>query len=90
MVVRVTMISPVDLATVDSVVNTVVQHVARSLRRQGHRGGLGDSRGLREVVRQHVLMLANEPVEPDIATLISVAFEAVPEWALLAKAGVPT
>lgn len=38
----------------DSVTNSVVQDVAKSLDRQGCKGGLGDARALRAAVRQIV------------------------------------
>ncbi len=81
------MSSVVDPAVIDSVVKTVVQHVALSLRREGHLGGLGDSRRLRELVRQHVSTVVSESVDPNIETLLALTSVSIPKWAALMKAG---
>jgi hypothetical protein len=59
------------LAVFDSVTNTVVQRVALTLKRQRHLGGLGDSRRLRELVRERVSEFASDMIDINIATLLA-------------------
>ena len=42
-------------ATADAITNSVMQDIAKSLVRQGCRGGLGDSRALRAAVREVIV-----------------------------------
>jgi hypothetical protein len=78
--------SPViDPGVLDSVSNSIVQVVARALVREGHRGGLGDSRPLRAAIRNRVSQLASEMIDPDILTLVSMMSGSIPEWVSFGK-----
>jgi hypothetical protein len=65
---------------IDSATNSIMQRIAMTLKREGHPGGLGDSRRLRELVAHRVAALETEMVDADIATLISTMSESIPEW----------
>lgn len=72
-------------AVIDSATNSLVQLVGQELRRERHPGGLGDSRPLRADIRVRLSGLASEMVDPDVAILVSRAFEFVPEWVSLVR-----